>query len=70
MLEDFKQEILANNNLSKVGLVEVLKTKFPKCSKDVLKDSVDVVAVRQGARLADKRWVIREGYGDSGSKVA
>ena len=62
MLEEFKQEILQSSNLSKVGLVEVLKTKFPKCSKEVLKDSVDVVAVRQGTKLADKRWVIREEY--------
>jgi chromatin assembly factor 1 subunit A len=38
--------------------VEILKKKFPSCSKDAIKGTLDSVAVRQGAKEVDKRWVL------------
>jgi chromatin assembly factor 1 subunit A len=53
----FKQEI-AGSNLSKVGLIEVLKKKFPGRSGAAIKSTLELVAKRVGAKEADKRWVI------------
>ena len=60
LVEDFKKAV-QGSDLTKLGLVEVLKKRFPKQSKDVLKDTLDVVAERIGGKLAEKRWVLREG---------
>ncbi|KAL9127467.1 MAG: hypothetical protein Q9217_003667 [Psora testacea] len=60
LFEDFKKAV-QGSDLTKVGLVEVLKKQFPKQSKDVLKDTLDLVAERVGGKLAEKRWVLREG---------
>jgi len=39
-------------------LVEILKKRFPKTPKDVIRDTLSAVAVRQGVKEADKRWVL------------
>ncbi|KAJ5831938.1 hypothetical protein N7474_000249 [Penicillium riverlandense] len=57
-LDEFKKTV-EGNDLSKIGLVEILKKKFPKVSKDTLKATLDQVAVRVGQKEADKKWVCR-----------
>ncbi|KAI9740589.1 MAG: hypothetical protein M1834_005170 [Cirrosporium novae-zelandiae] len=59
MLPAFKNAV-QGSDLTKAGLVEVLKKVFPKLPKDVIKDSLGVVAERVGGKEADKRWVLIE----------
>ena len=33
-------------------------SRFPKVSKDVIRDTLSTVAVRHGAKEADKRWIL------------
>ncbi|KAI2832109.1 hypothetical protein CBS63078_10494 [Aspergillus niger] len=54
-LEEFKQ-VLNGSNLTKMGLIEILKKRFPKQSKDNLKDTLNSVATRVGQKEADKNW--------------
>ncbi|KAI5291995.1 hypothetical protein KEM55_008169, partial [Ascosphaera atra] len=56
-LEDFKK-LVQGSNLTKAGLIEVLKKRFPKISKDIIKDTLGAVAVRQGQKEADKKWTL------------
>jgi chromatin assembly factor 1 subunit A len=53
----FKQEI-EGSNLSKVGLIEVLKKKFPGRSGAAIKATLETIAKRVGAKEVDKRWVV------------
>ena len=53
----FKAEI-EGSDLSKVGLIEVLKKKFPGRSGAAIKASLELVAKRVGAKEVDKRWVV------------
>ncbi|TVY44395.1 Chromatin assembly factor 1 subunit [Lachnellula occidentalis] len=48
-------------NLSKVGLIEVLKKQFPNATGAAVKGTLETVAKRVGAKEVDKRWVIVEG---------
>ncbi|KAJ5280260.1 hypothetical protein N7478_005632 [Penicillium angulare] len=57
-LTEFK-EVVEGSDLSKIGVVEILKKRFPKVSKDTLKATLDQVAVRVGQKEADKKWVCR-----------
>jgi len=57
LLPAFK-EAVAGSALTKTGLIEVLKKQFPKCSKDAIKDTLTAIAVRQGAKEAEKKWVL------------
>ncbi|KAJ5198950.1 Chromatin assembly factor 1 subunit A [Penicillium cf. griseofulvum] len=57
-LADFK-EAVEGSDLSKIGLVEILKKRFPKVSKDTLKATLDQVAARVGQKEVDKKWVCR-----------
>ncbi|EEH05418.1 conserved hypothetical protein [Histoplasma capsulatum G186AR] len=54
---EFKQAI-AGSNLTKAGLIEVLKKRFPKVSKDIIKDTLNSTAQRLGQKEADKKWVL------------
>ncbi|KEF54753.1 uncharacterized protein A1O9_09195 [Exophiala aquamarina CBS 119918] len=54
LLPAFKSAVV-DSTLSKVGLIEVLKNQFPKCSKDAIKDTLSSIAVRQGT---EKKWVL------------
>ncbi|WEW56087.1 chromatin assembly factor-I (CAF-I) p90 subunit [Emydomyces testavorans] len=56
-LAEFRQSI-SGSDLTKAGLIEVLKKRFPKVSKEVIKDTLTATAVRQGQKEADKRWVL------------
>ncbi|KKY18388.1 putative chromatin assembly factor 1 subunit a [Phaeomoniella chlamydospora] len=57
LLPEFKQAV-SGSNLSKAGLVEVLKKQFPKIAKDIIKDTLTAVATREGVKEADKVWVL------------
>jgi chromatin assembly factor 1 subunit A len=46
------------SDLSKIGLVEVLKKKFPGRTGGAIKATLDLVARRVGAKEAEKRWVL------------
>ena len=49
VVDGFKLCILKYKKLSKLGLVEMLSTEFPKCTKNQIKNSVEAVAERVGA---------------------
>ncbi|EEP79011.1 predicted protein [Uncinocarpus reesii 1704] len=53
LLPDFKQAV-SGSDLTKAGLIEVLKKRFPKVSKEVIKDTLTATAVRPGQKEADK----------------
>ncbi|GAD96880.1 conserved hypothetical protein [Paecilomyces variotii No. 5] len=57
-LAEFK-EVVEGSDLTKMGLIEILKKRFPKVSKDVLKDTLNSVATRVGQKEADKKWVCK-----------
>lgn len=44
---------ISGSTLSKVGLIEVLKAEYPKCSKDAIKHTLERIAERR-----DKKWVL------------
>ncbi|KAL3486275.1 chromatin assembly factor 1 subunit A-domain-containing protein [Aspergillus germanicus] len=58
LLAEFKT-VVEGSNLTKTGLVEVLKKRFPKISKDTLKGTLDSVATRVGQKEVDKKWVCK-----------
>ncbi|ELR03626.1 hypothetical protein VC83_09341 [Pseudogymnoascus destructans] len=60
----FKQAV-QGNELSKLGLIEVLNKQFPKSSKGCIKNTLEVFARREGGKEAEKRWVWREEGGVS-----
>ncbi|TGO13476.1 hypothetical protein BTUL_0069g00430 [Botrytis tulipae] len=52
------KEAIRGSDLSKVGLVEVLKKKFPGRTGGAIKATLDLVARRVGGKEAEKRWVL------------
>lgn len=58
-MENFKREI-QGSDLSKLGLIEVLKKKFPKQTGAAIKGTLEMVARRVGSKEVDKRWVLVE----------
>ncbi|KAL8796588.1 MAG: hypothetical protein Q9182_007333 [Xanthomendoza sp. 2 TL-2023] len=58
VLEDFKRAV-NGSDLTKAGLIEILKKQFPKQSKDAIKDTLSMIAERVGPREKDKKWVVR-----------
>lgn len=56
-MDDFKKAV-SGSDLTKAGLIEVLKKQFPSCPKDAIKSTIDTVAKREGKKEADKRWVL------------
>ncbi|KAF7933316.1 hypothetical protein BELL_0574g00020 [Botrytis elliptica] len=52
------KEAIQGSDLSKVGLVEVLKKKFPGRTGGAIKATLDLVARRVGGKEAEKRWVL------------
>jgi chromatin assembly factor 1 subunit A len=45
-----------DSDLSKVGLIEVLKKKFPGRPAAAIKATLETVAKREGVKEVDKRW--------------
>ncbi|KAI5281518.1 hypothetical protein KEM54_003236 [Ascosphaera aggregata] len=56
-LAEFKQ-VIQGSNLTKAGLTEVLKKRFPKISKDTIRDTLSAIAVRHGQKEVDKKWIL------------
>ncbi|KAE8416385.1 chromatin assembly factor 1 subunit A-domain-containing protein [Aspergillus pseudocaelatus] len=59
LLAEFKQ-VVDGSDLSKLGLIEILKKRFPKVSKDALKDTLNSMATRVGQKEAEKKWVCKQ----------
>lgn len=60
-------DAVRGNDLSKVGLIEVLKKKFPGRTGGQVKATLETFARRVGQKEADKRWVLIEEVGGAGS---
>ncbi|KAL9054064.1 MAG: hypothetical protein Q9162_004393 [Coniocarpon cinnabarinum] len=56
-LAEFEQ-VVQGSDLTKQGLLAVVKKKLPKVPNAVLSNTLSTVAARVGAREVDKRWVI------------
>jgi chromatin assembly factor 1 subunit A len=59
VLSDFKQAILQNARVSRLGIIEVLSSQFPRCTKNQIKTSLDAVAEVNG-RGRSRLWVLKE----------
>lgn len=57
-MENFRRAI-DGSDMTKAGLIEVLKKAFPKITKDAIKNTLDLVAERVGDKKDDKRWVLK-----------
>lgn len=57
LLPEFKAEV-QGSDLTKLGMIEALKKKFPKVPKDALTNTLTEVAQRIGPSAAEKRWVL------------
>lgn len=60
VLDEFKAAVIGSD-LTKMGLCEVLKKRFPKQKKDAIKDTLEAVAERVGEKNADKKWFLKKG---------
>ena len=60
LMDEFK-EAINGSDLTKLGLMEILKKQFPQCSKDAIKDTLGAVAVRVGKKEAEKKWQLIDG---------
>lgn len=56
-LESFKRAI-EGSDMTKAGLVEVLKKQFSKIPKAAIQNTLGMVAARVGDKQEDKRWVL------------
>ncbi|KAH8656599.1 chromatin assembly factor 1 subunit A-domain-containing protein [Tricladium varicosporioides] len=54
------KEAIQGNNLSKIGLIEVLKKQFPGRPGIAIKNTLEAIATRIGSKEADKRWVVND----------
>ena len=55
LLDDFKKAV-DGSDLTKLGLVEVLKKKFSSATKGTLETTLAQIAVREGPKPSEKRW--------------
>lgn len=58
-LDALKAEIVSSQ-LTKIGLIEVLKSKFASIPRDVIKNTLEQVARREGKGAKEKKWVLIE----------
>lgn len=58
LMEEFKKSV-DGNELTKLGLLEVLKKQFPKQPKAAIRDTLDTFAERIGAKEAEKKWMLK-----------
>ncbi|KAI9676346.1 MAG: hypothetical protein M1817_000503 [Caeruleum heppii] len=66
-LEDIEQfkDVVQGSDLTKAGLIEVLKKRFPKIPKDTIKEILNTVGRREGTKEAEKRWVVLDRVPDT-----
>ncbi|KAF2402932.1 hypothetical protein EJ06DRAFT_314881 [Trichodelitschia bisporula] len=50
------KEAIDGSDMTKIALIEDLKRKFPKITKDAIVNTLGAVAVRVGSRAAEKKW--------------
>ncbi|KAK6372845.1 hypothetical protein LTR64_004764 [Lithohypha guttulata] len=55
LMADFRRAV-DGSDLTKLGLIEILKKQFPQCSKEAIKDTLTAVAVRVGKKETEKKW--------------
>ncbi len=60
MLDEFK-EAVDGSNLTKTGLIEVLKKRFPKLTRNTVVETLAMTATRVGKKEADKVWKLNDG---------
>ena len=76
LMEDFKK-VVQGNDLTKLGLLEVLKkqyfspvplqlpptdrSRFPKQPKDSIRHTLEHIAERVGSKVQEKQWVLKSG---------
>ncbi|KAI9771547.1 MAG: hypothetical protein M1839_002790 [Geoglossum umbratile] len=52
---------IQGSNLTKAGLIEVLKKQFPEIPKTAIRNTLNCIAERVGHKEVDKRWVLING---------
>ncbi|KAJ4293607.1 chromatin assembly factor-I (CAF-I) p90 subunit [Kalmusia sp. IMI 367209] len=57
LLPAFKAEV-QGQDLTKIGMIEALKKKFPKVPKDAITNTLTDIAKRVGPSEKEKRWVL------------
>lgn len=55
LLDDFKKAV-DGSDLTKLGLIEVLKKKFPSVTKNTVEQTLSQVAERVGSKASEKKW--------------
>lgn len=58
LLGEFRSAI-EGSDMTKAGLIEALKKRFPKVGKDSIRHTLDLVAERVGDKRDNKRWVLK-----------
>jgi len=44
--------------MTKIGLVEMLKKRFPQITRGTVQETLERVAVRRGEKQSEKRWIL------------
>ncbi|KAF2084645.1 hypothetical protein K490DRAFT_59445 [Saccharata proteae CBS 121410] len=57
MMAEFKATI-QGSDMTKLALIEALKKKFPKMTKDAITNTLPIVAKRVGSSNQEKRWAL------------
>lgn len=58
-IEAFRNAV-RGSNLTKIGIVEVLKKQFPDCTGAQVKETLNVIARRAGKTEKEKLWVLND----------
>ena len=62
IVEVLKKQYVLNPYQPALGVLSHLLNRFPKQSKDTIKDTLDMVAERVGPTNSDKKWRLRDGF--------
>jgi len=57
LLDDFKHAV-SGSDMTKIGLVEMLKKRFPQITRGTVQETLERVAVRRGEKQSEKRWIL------------
>lgn len=56
-----KQYVITSQRKGRWIDILMFLSRFPKTSKDAIKDTLTTIADRVGTKEADKRWVVKDG---------
>lgn len=59
LMDPFKAAILEHHMITKAGMIEILKSKFPSVAKSTVTETLERVAARIGEKQAEKHWVLK-----------